>query len=86
MENEKIIEGVLQEFAGLARHPRKSGHEKEVSDYIAARLRQLGASVVQDEVNNIIADVPATKGYEDVPLTIIQGHMDMVCVAKPGRV
>ena len=46
MENEKIIEGVLQEFAGLARHPRKSGHEKEVSDYIAARLRQLGASVV----------------------------------------
>lgn len=85
MENEKIIEGVLQEFAGLARHPRKSGHEKEVSDYIAARLRQLGASVVQDEVNNIIADVPATKGYEDVPLTIIQGHMDMVCVAKPGR-
>ena len=79
MENEKIIEGVLQEFAGLAKHPRKSGHEKEVSDYIASRLRQLGASVVQDEVNNIIADVPATKGYEDVPLTIIQGHMDMVC-------
>ena len=29
MENEKIIEGVLQEFAGLAKHPRKSGHEKK---------------------------------------------------------
>lgn len=85
MENEKIIEGILKEFAGLARHPRKSGHEKAVSDYIADRLRQLGAAVVQDKVNNIIADVPATAGFEDVPLTIIQGHMDMVCVGKPGK-
>ena len=84
LSDEKIIEGILKEFAGLAAHPRKSGHEKAVSDYLASRLRELGAQVHQDKVNNIIADVPASKGCETVPRTILQGHMDMVCVAKPG--
>jgi dipeptidase D len=83
-KQEAIIDGIVKEFAGLAAHPRKSGHEKAVSDYLAARLRSLGATVHQDAVNNIIADVPATKGCEKVPLTLLQGHMDMVCVAKPG--
>lgn len=84
LSDEEIIEGILKEFAGLAAHPRKSGHEKAVSDYLASRLRALGAQVHQDKVNNIIADVPASKGCETVPRTILQGHMDMVCVAKPG--
>ena len=83
-KQETIIDGIVKEFAGLAAHPRKSGHEKAVSDYLAARLKDLGATVHQDAVNNIIADVPATKGCENVPLTLLQGHMDMVCVAKPG--
>lgn len=86
MEETQMIEGILKEFAGLAKHPRKSGHEKEVSDYIVSRLRELGAeSIVQDDVHNVIADFAATKGFESVPRTVIQGHMDMVCVAKPGR-
>ena len=73
LSDEEIIEGILKEFAGLAAHPRKSGHEKAVSDYLASRLRELGAQVHQDKVNNIIADVPASKGCETVPCTILQG-------------
>lgn len=85
MNDNEIIEGVLHEFAGLAKCPRPSRHEKKVSDYIVGRLHELGIDkVIQDDVYNIIADVPATKGCEDYPITIIQGHMDMVCVAKPG--
>lgn len=84
MTEQEIISGVLTEFEGLAKHPRPSHHEKEVSDYIVARLAELGVTAQQDEIYNIIADVPATPGCENVPLTILQGHMDMVCVAKPG--
>lgn len=85
MKDNEIIEGVLKEFAGLAKCPRPSRHEKIVSDYIVRRLGELGITqVVQDEVYNVIADVPAAPGCEDMALTIIQGHMDMVCVAKPG--
>lgn len=85
MENKAIIEGVLQEFAGLAKHPRKSYHEKAVSDYIVSRLAALGITAKQDGVYNVIADIPATPGYEAAPVTMLQGHMDMVCVAKPDR-
>lgn len=85
MNDQTIIDGVLKEFAGLAKCPRPSRHEKIVSDYIVRRLGELGVShVVQDEVYNVIADVPAAAGCEDMPVVAIQGHMDMVCVAKPG--
>ena len=42
MTEQEIISGVLKEFEGLAKHPRPSHHEKEVSDYIVARLAELG--------------------------------------------
>lgn len=80
----EILEGVLAEFKNLAAIPRKSGHEQAVSDFLKDYLTKLGLSVVQDENNNIIADKPATAGLENAPLTILQGHMDMVCVAEEG--
>ena len=81
---DEILEDVLDEFSNLAKIPRKSGHEKAVSDYLKQRLEGMGLSVVQDDVNNIIADMPASPGYEGAPRTILQCHMDMVCVAEEG--
>ncbi|BEU87678.1 aminoacyl-histidine dipeptidase [Selenomonas sp. TAMA-11512] len=82
----EIIDGVLKEFAELARIPRPSGQEKSVSDYLKKRFEALGLTVVQDEVYNIIADLPASDGLEDAPRIILQCHMDMVCVADEGVV
>ena len=85
VQDKELIELVMEEFKGFAKHPRPSHHEKAISDYLVNRLQALGVTeVVQDEAYNIIAEVPATTGYEKAPLTILQGHMDMVCVAKPG--
>ena len=85
MRNGKdILEGVLQEFAPIAQIPRPSGHEKAVSDYLCRRLRELGLTVVQDEKWNVIAEQTASKGLEGAPRTILQSHMDMVCVAEDG--
>ena len=50
MTEQEIISGVLTEFEGLAKHPRPSHHEKEVSDYIVARLAELGVKARQDEI------------------------------------
>ena len=83
-QNNEILEGVLNEFAKLAAIPRKSGHEQAVSDFLKKYLAELGFAVTQDEKNNIIADKPACAGFEHAPLTILQGHMDMVCVAAEG--
>ncbi|MCR5175492.1 MAG: beta-Ala-His dipeptidase [Anaerovibrio sp.] len=84
LSDETIIDGVLAEFSKLAGIPRKSGHEKAVSDYLVARFRDIGCKVHQDHMYNVVADLPATSGKEAMPLTILQGHMDMVCVAAPG--
>ncbi|MDF2858746.1 MAG: aminoacyl-histidine dipeptidase, partial [Neobacillus sp.] len=84
-ENQQILDHILAEFEALANIPRKSGYEKEVSEYLLKRAKALGFQVVQDEVNNIIIEKPATAGFEDVPTTIIQGHMDMVCVGTEGK-
>ena len=84
IDDAKLLETVITEFEALTHIPRPSGHEKAVSDYLKKRFEEIGCTVTQDEALNIIAELPATKGCEAAPRTILQGHMDMVCVAKPG--
>ena len=83
-DDAKILETVIAEFEALTHIPRPSGHERAVSDYLKKRFTEIGCTVTQDEALNIIAEMPATTGCEAAPRTILQGHMDMVCVAKPG--
>ncbi|WP_062551683.1 beta-Ala-His dipeptidase [Peptoniphilus phoceensis] len=70
---------VFDYFEKLSQIPRESGNEKEVSDFLKKFGEEKGYDVVQDESLNIIMEVPATKGMEDRPKVILQGHMDMVC-------
>lgn len=79
-----ILNDVLAEFEKLAAIPRPSKHEKQVSNYLKKFFEKLGLNVVQDSFKNIIAEVPASVGKENAPLTILQAHMDMVCVAEEG--
>ena len=34
-------------------------------------------------MNNVVIYKPGTAGYENAPVVIIQGHMDMVCEKRP---
>jgi len=85
MDKEQIVlESVLAEFQEIAKIPRPSGHEEKISAYLFNRIKAMGLDVVQDEKLNIIADKPASPGYEAVARTVLQAHMDMVCVADEG--
>ena len=81
---EKILDGVLEEFKKLAAIPRPSKHEEQVSNFLKKFFEEHGFEVVQDNFKNIIAEIPASPGKENSPLTILQAHMDMVCVAAEG--
>ena len=70
---------VFKYFEEISQIPRGSGNEKEISDYLVKFSKRLGFEVIQDEVLNVIIKKPGTKGYENSPTVIIQGHMDMVC-------
>lgn len=82
----EIIETVLGEFDLLTKIPRPSHHEKQISDFIVGWATDQGFSPVQDEVYNVMFDVPAVEGCENLPLCILQGHMDMVVAVEDGKV
>jgi dipeptidase D len=81
---QEIINKVVDNFKLLAQVPRPSHHEERISEFLAGWAKQQGFKVQRDKHNNIMFDVPATPGYEALPLAILQGHMDMVCVAAEG--
>ncbi len=83
-DDEKILDDVLAEFAKLSAIPRPSKHEERVSNFLKKFFEDCCLAVVQDSFKNIIAEVPASSGKENSPLTILQAHMDMICVAREG--
>ena len=66
-------------FKEMNKIPRGSGNEKAVSDWLVKFAKDRNLEVIQDEALNVIIKKDASKGYEDAPTIILQGHMDMVC-------
>lgn len=77
-------EKVFMHFEALTQIPRESGNEKAVSDYLVTFAKALGLDVIQEPCHNIIISKPATKGHENAPRVILQGHLDMVCTKEEG--
>ena len=75
---------VFEYFEAISQIPRGSGNEKGISDYLVNEGKRLGLEAIQDENLNVIIKKPATPGYENAPITVIQGHMDMVCEKNKG--
>lgn len=67
-------------FEAICAIPHGSGNTKAVSDFCVNFAREHSLDYKQDALNNVIIRKPATPGYEDAPVLILQGHLDMVCV------
>lgn len=85
----RVLEGLKPEkvfyyFEEISKIPRGSGNEKQISDYLYNLAKSKSWEVIQDEHLNIIIKKPATKGYENAPTVMLQGHMDMVCEKNEG--
>lgn len=77
---------IFYHFKEINKIPRGSGNEKQISDYLFNFGKVLGLECVQDTALNVIIKKPASKGYEDAPVVIIQGHMDMVCEKNSDKI
>lgn len=84
LEIDQPTQQVIEEFVLLAKIPRKSGHEDAISAYLYQWAKDRGFAVEKDPENNVIIDKPGSKGKEGRPRTILQAHMDMVCVGAEG--
>jgi len=65
-------------FYDLNQIPRPTGQMKEVTKFVIDFGKSLGLDVKQDKVGNVLITKPATKGMENVPVVILQSHLDMV--------
>ena len=74
---------VFQYFEEICRIPHGSGNVAAISDYLADFAKAHGLWYSQDEWKNVIIIKEASKGKEDKPAVMIQGHMDMVAVKEP---
>lgn len=69
---------VWDQFDALRKIPRPSKQEERARAHVRALFETRGFEIRQDATGNVLVRVPATKGREKAPVTIIQGHLDMV--------
>ena len=77
-----MTDKVLNFFREITRIPRESGHEEQIIAYLQQFAAQRGLTCKTDKVGNVMIAKPASKGYEDRPGVVLQGHTDMVCEKK----
>ncbi len=72
-------ERVFHYFEEICAIPHGSGNVEAISNYCVAFAKSHDLWVKQDNAKNVILRKPATSGYENAPVVMLQGHMDMVC-------
>jgi dipeptidase D len=75
---------VWEYFEALSRIPRPSGHEKAAAEFVISVAKAHSMEWEQSPVGNVVIRVPATPGHEKAPITVLQGHLDMVCEKNAG--
>ncbi|MBQ8232222.1 MAG: hypothetical protein IJZ34_09920 [Lachnospiraceae bacterium] len=58
--------------------------KKALSDHILKWAHSLGLDALQDPANNVLIRKPASSGHEQMPVVMLQDHMDMVCEKADG--
>ncbi len=71
-------------FEEISAIPRMSLHEEKIADYVESFAKERGLFCVRDAANNVFAVKEATKGRENDPAVLLQGHTDMVCEKNAG--
>lgn len=85
----RVLEGIKPEkvfyyFEEICKIPHGSGNIQKISDYLVSFARKRGLEHYQDTLGNVIMIKEASEGYEDAEPVMLQGHMDMVAVKRPG--
>ncbi len=72
-------ESVFRYFEELCSIPHGSENMGPIADYCVAFAKAHHLEYHRDSLSNVIIIKEASKGYENSPAIIIQGHLDMVC-------
>ncbi len=81
---EDVIKGLnpqtlWERFYEISQVPRPSKKEGKIREHLKQLAKKFNVDFNEDGVGNIVMYIPANKGYENSPVVILQGHVDMVC-------
>jgi dipeptidase D len=76
-------QNVWEYFRQVSAIPRCSKNEKQIMDWLKRLAKRRNLACRSDDVDNVIIELPATKGYENIPAVVLQSHVDMVCEKTP---
>ena len=79
----EYTEQILDLLEEINTVPRKSENRGPITSYFKNWADKHGFPYREDHVQNLIIEVPASKGFENSPLITLQGHTDMVCEKTP---
>jgi dipeptidase D len=74
---------VWEFFEEICAIPRPSKKEEKIISYLEAFAREHGLEYDKDRIGNLVIRKPATAGYENRQVVILQSHVDMVCEKTP---
>ena len=72
-------QNVIDIFKQVSSIPRCSKNEEQIIQWLTEWAEANQLAVKKDAAGNMLISVPATEGYEQAPVIVFQGHMDMVC-------
>ena len=75
---------VWERFSELTQLARPSKQEGPARDYVLAWAAARSLDAATDTEGNVAVRVPASGGREEVPVVVLQAHLDMVCERDPG--
>jgi dipeptidase D len=74
---------ILDYFKHINSFPRCSKKEDSISTWLQSWAAKNRLPIKKDEAGNLVFTLSASKGYEQAPGIVFQGHMDMVCEKTP---
>ncbi|WP_251621544.1 aminoacyl-histidine dipeptidase [Odoribacter lunatus] len=77
-------EALWHYFEEICRIPRPSKREGKIAAYLLEFAEKQGLEARQDEAGNVLIKKKAVKGMEQLPVIVLQSHMDMVCEKNAG--
>jgi len=75
---------VWQHFATLCAIPRASKNEARLREHLHAWAAARGLAASVDDAGNLLITKPASAGYVDASVIVLQAHLDMVCQKNAG--
>jgi dipeptidase D len=81
MENK--VKAILDYFEQINAIPRCSKHEERIGRWLKQWAEANQFVVKKDAAGNLLVKVPPSAGYDNTPIIVIQGHVDMVCEKSP---